>query len=589
MRVKRPISCSVFHLLPAILLISLNGFAQFGRAVQPEWSFALERETLSPGETVRGWLSFTFPDPWHVNARHPKEDTLIPTLLEPPNDPQPVRVTGVVYPKPKSFRFEFSEEEILVYGPEFSIGVIIEATPGTAPGSYTIPLTLQYQACNNTTCMPPRTMELPLTITVGAAVGESSAVKTPPEELDWTTVETAAGEILPSEETAETAPATGEPPSQPSASAPSAGNWRELAEQFTTAGRLDGFVGTSAFLDFVDASERGEGGSDNGFGQQRFWVVLLLILGGGVLLNLTPCVLPMIPINLAIIGAGARAGSKRRGFLQGLAYGTGISIVYGLLGLAVVLGVSTAFGTINATVWFNVLIAVLFVVLALAMFDLIQIDFSRYQSRINLTGRAGSTAAAFGMGAVSALLAGACVAPVVIYTVVYAQDLYSQGNRWALLLPFLLGVGMALPWPFLGMGLSLLPKPGKWMTRVKQGFGIFILLFALYYAHLGWTLWHSGGETAITTEGWTPSLEEGLRQALQEKRPVIIDFWATWCKNCTVMDRQTLKDPRVAERLAGYTRVKYQAEDLEAPEIREVTRYFEVKGLPTFIILKPKP
>lgn len=580
---------TTYHLIPVVLLICLSGFAQFGRAVQPEWTFTLERETLSPGETLRGWLTFTFPDPWHVNARHPKDNTLIPTVLEPGSDATAVRITGIVYPEPKSFRFEFSEEEVLVYGPEFSIGVILEAAASGAPGPYKVPLTLRYQACNNTTCMPPRTLELSLDVMVGPEGGRAASAKTPPPELDWAAAERVGKTTAASGETAEALAAPGSPAREPTEATVPADSWRELADQFTIAGRLDGFVGTSAFLDFVDAAERGEGASGKGFTQRRFWIVLLLILGGGLLLNLTPCVLPMIPINLAIIGAGARAGSKRRGFLLGLAYGAGISIVYGLLGLAVVLGISTAFGTINATVWFNGLIAALFVVLALAMFDLIQIDFSRYQSRINLTGHAGSTAAALGMGAVSALLAGACVAPVVIYTVVYAQDLYSQGNRWALLLPFLLGVGMALPWPFLGMGLSLLPKPGKWMSRVKQGFGVFILLFALYYAHLGWSLWHSRGETAILTEGWTPSLEAGLRQALQEKQPVIIDFWATWCKNCTVMDRQTLKDPRVVERLAGYTRIKYQAEDLEAPETREVSRYFEVRGLPTFIILQPRP
>jgi hypothetical protein len=61
--------------------------------------------------------------------------------------------------------------------------------------------------------------------------------------------------------------------------------------------------------------------------------ILLLVLVGGLALNLTPCVLPMIPINLAIIGAGAQAGSRRRGFLLGLAYGAAMAVVYGALGL----------------------------------------------------------------------------------------------------------------------------------------------------------------------------------------------------------------------------------------------------------------
>ena len=67
----------------------------------------------------------------------------------------------------------------------------------------------------------------------------------------------------------------------------------------------------------------------------------------------------MIPINLAIIGAGAQAGSRRRGFLLGLVYGAAMAVVYGVLGLVVVLTASS-FGTINASPWFNLGIASLF-------------------------------------------------------------------------------------------------------------------------------------------------------------------------------------------------------------------------------------
>src|SRR4030095_4430190 len=106
---------------------------------------------------------------------------------------------------------------------------------------------------------------------------------------------------------------------------------------------------------------------------------------GGLALNLTPCVLPMIPINLAIIGAGAQASSRGRGFWLGLAYGGAMAVVYGVLGLIVILTAGT-FGTINSSAWFNLGIAVLFVVLGLAMFDVLLIDFSQYSSHF----RAGS-------------------------------------------------------------------------------------------------------------------------------------------------------------------------------------------------------
>ena len=90
--------------------------------------------------------------------------------------------------------------------------------------------------------------------------------------------------------------------------------------------------------------------------------------------------------------------------------------------------------------------AVLFVVLALAMFDVITIDFSSLQSKVVFSEKGGKFLVAFGMGAVAALLAGACVAPVVIQVVVFSSDLYSKGQVMALALPFLLGIGMAVSW-----------------------------------------------------------------------------------------------------------------------------------------------
>ena len=87
------------------------------------------------------------------------------------------------------------------------------------------------------------------------------------------------------------------------------------------------------------------------------------------------------------------------------------------------------------------------------------------------------------MGGVAALLAGACVAPVVIQVVLFSSNLYAKGTTAALALPFFLGLGMALPWPIAGAGLAALPKPGAWMVRVKQALGVFILATAAYYGY----------------------------------------------------------------------------------------------------------
>jgi thiol:disulfide interchange protein len=323
--------------------------------------------------------------------------------------------------------------------------------------------------------------------------------------------------------------------------------------------------------------------------------ILLLVFLGGLALNLTPCVLPMIPINLAIIGAGVKAGSRGRGFLLGLAYGAAMAVVYGVLGLIVILTAGT-FGTINASPWFNLGIAVLFVVLALAMFDVIVIDFSKFSTRFNVGGSgSGSFLVAFAMGAVAALLAGACVAPVVIQVVLFSSNLYATGTPAALALPFLLGVGMAVPWPIAGAGIGALPRPGAWMVRIKQAFGVVILATAAYYGYTAYGIFAnrwvdplqvSSSVEEKLKEGWHASLSEGLAAARREGKPVLIDFWATWCKNCLVMDNTTLKDAEVTAALSRYVKIKFKAEDPTTSPAKEVMDYVGAFGLPTYAILK---
>ena len=322
---------------------------------------------------------------------------------------------------------------------------------------------------------------------------------------------------------------------------------------------------------------------------------ILLILIGGILLNLTPCVLPMIPINLAIIGASGTNASRGARFGLGLIYGLGMALVYGALGLVVVLS-GSVFGAINSSPIFNGAIAVLFVALALAMFDVWQLDFSRFRKTGGLAGKA-RLPAVLVMGGVSALLAGACVAPVLIAVLALSGSLYAQGAASALALPFLLGVGMALPWPLVAAGLAVLPKPGAWMEKVKKAFGVLILLLALYYA---WNAVHAfrapaaGAATTVPAEtvfhrfDFSADPPEAFNALLAEAaasgKPVLIDFGAHWCKVCKLMDATTLRDPAVVEKLKTVFPVQVLADEPNKSPAREALAPFAVQGYPTFLL-----
>ena len=541
----------------------------------------VEASGVRPGSPIRVALSVSLPEGLHVQSDKPRDESLIPTVLT-IDAPAGVKVTQLVFPHPTDFAQEGQAQPLAVFEHEFVVGAELELDRSVPAGELTIPARLRYQACNDKVCFRPITATTGWTVRVVPA----GAAVTPANREVFRRLTAGRRTGPPIARAADPTPAKAAPPVDP----------RDLSklDAFTVAGTTGGYLRTQAFLDFIHDAEQGI--ARRGLFEGRGPIaILVLILLGGLALNLTPCVLPMIPINLAIIGAGAQAGSRRRGFLLGSTYGAAMAVVYGVLGLIVILTAGT-FGTINASPWFNAGIAALFVVLGLAMFDVINIDFSRFSSGMRGPAQRGTFAVAFTMGTVAALLAGACVAPVVIQVVLFSSSLYAGGTKLALALPFVLGLGMALPWPIAGAGLAALPKPGMWMVRVKQAFGVLILGTAVYYGYLAYGLWANlrvdAAEVSSSVQeklgaGWTSSLAAGLDLAEREQKPVLIDFWATWCKNCLTMDKTTLAEPAVTAALSNYVKVKFQAEDPEVEPAKSLMTRFKAIGLPTYVILRP--
>ncbi len=475
------------------------------------------------------------------------------------SDVEGMEAVHVELPEPKDYtNFDGAQVKVFTDGHRITLHAPLTAPKWRLVGS------LRYQACDDTQCFLPVTRRF---------------------QIDS---EGAAGELKSDLSLKDLG---GLAEDKPSASS-------SLLDQFEVTGKAGGYMAAEKFVSFLQNPS--SGGGLVSFAGKAVWIVILLTILGGIALNLTPCVLPMMPITLAVLGAGAHAQSKKRGLLVGAMYGLGMTLSYGIAGTAIILSGAT-FGTLNSSPLFNAAIAILFILLALGMFDIIHIDFSRFRSKIKHDEqKRGSLPVAFFMGSVAALLAGACVAPVVISVVLYATSLYGEGQMTGLLLPFMLGAGMALPWPFAGAGLSFLPKPGGWMAWVRNGFGALILVIALYYGYTAVQIWRNSSRTVTETHSntvqslgnnqlnWHHSLEEGLAAAVARNKPVFIDFWATWCKNCKAMDATTFRNPRVREEFESFILVKYQAENPDAPETKAVLNHFDVVGLPSYVILDPR-
>ncbi|OLC45082.1 MAG: hypothetical protein AUH43_17030 [Acidobacteria bacterium 13_1_40CM_65_14] len=565
----------------ALALMMASASAQMRRP-RADVTPLVETESVAAGSPVRVALKVSLPEGLHTQSNKPRDPLLIPTEIT-IDTPPGVTVEEIVWPPSTDFNSAGQDKPLAVFEHEFAIGVPLNVASTVSTGELVVPVKLRYQACDANLCYPPTTAQTQWTMKV--APGASSA-RQHAEVFDI--IAFGHGER----------PSAGAELRTKNSEVRTTSSDAGIAalDDFEVLSTTGGYLRSNAFLDFIHNAERGikEKGLFEGRGPLA---ILLIVFLGGLALNLTPCVLPMIPINLAIIGAGAQAGSRARGFLLGSAYGGAMALVYGVLGLIVILTAGT-FGTINSSPWFNLAIAILFVVLGLAMFDVLLIDFSSYSSRFGASEKSrGTFLLAFTMGAVAALLAGACVAPVVIQVVLFSSNLYATGTKLALALPFFLGIGMAIPWPIAGAGLAALPKPGMWMVRVKQAFGVLILATAAYYGYEAYSLfanrWVDATEVASSVqekvkEGWTPSLADGLAAAKRDGKPVLIDMWATWCKNCLTMDKTTLEDPAVKSALADYVKIKFQAEDPDSPPVKAVMQKFDAVGLPTYVILRSK-
>jgi thiol:disulfide interchange protein DsbD len=251
------------------------------------------------------------------------------------------------------------------------------------------------------------------------------------------------------------------------------------------------------------------------------WAVVATFFGAGLLLAFTPCVLPMVPILSGIIAGEGHGVSPGRGFTLASAYVAGMALVYTGAGIAAA-AIGIPLQAVFNQPWVLSLFAGLFVVLALGMFGLFDLQMpSAVQTRLALLSgkqKSGTVIGAFIIGALSSLIVTACVAPPLVATLTVIGQSGDILRGGAALFSLSLGMGA----PLLAVGASagkLLPKAGPWMVAVKNAFGFMMIGLAIWMlsrilsATLTLALWgilvfmagvYLGGLTTLTPAAAAP-------------------------------------------------------------------------------------
>lgn len=392
--------------------------------------------------------------------------------VELPEGAKGVTLGKPVWPATKRKFDELLKKE-LDYWDGATISVPVPVTFDGKPGARTLELVVTQQACNPCVCLMPTPVSFTKRVTVTApkaAVVPPAASPAPSPEK----TAAAAAKIAP---TPTQDPGTPEPGTTPAAAAAS-------ASASTTVPSSRAAVSASSSV-FSSQDRMAE------LIKTNFLLALAVSFLGGVLISLTPCVYPMIPITVAVIGNQATKGnatasqSRSRGFLLSLVYVLGITAVYATLGvIAAKSGKEFGFAMRNPIVLLSV--AAVFVALAASMFGAFQIQLpTALQTRLSSYQGSG-TAGVFVTGLFAGVVAGPCTAPVLIgiLLAISAGEVGVAGG-FALMTSFSFGMGML----FVAIGtfsglLSTLPRSGAWMDTVKHVFGAMLVGAALYFLKL---------------------------------------------------------------------------------------------------------
>ncbi len=358
------------------------------------------------------------------------------------------------------------------------------------------------------------------------------------------------------------------------------------------------------------------------------WQYVLLAMTAGVLLNLTPCVLPALPIKLRSIArvVGDRPGRR---LLAGGALLGGTLTFFGALAVATA-WLNWTWGALFHSASFRLILAV--VLASLGVWSLVGRGFQPPQWTYRIQGA--GYAEPYFAGLLAAVLSTPCTGPFLGGVLAFAL---TQSPAAIVVIFLAVGVGLALPYLILlarpGL-IARIPRGGIWLLRVQQFLGLVLLAGAVFFAatvlpgnleRLLWIVWATvltfwllramwvgpdlrarlipalvlaataatvvaswprPGHVATDNLAWQPLTVQALADARAARRPVLIEFTADWCINCKVLDQTVYRDQRVVEAARRVNALTLRA-DLTHPDerLQRFLREFGGAGLPFAVVL----
>ncbi len=561
-------------ILTAVLLGSWSASAQpRGSSDKVQTDVIYSLEAVEPGLEFLVAIAVNIEDGWHINGHQTTKDYLVGTDFQLDYNDDFI-VSAVDYPPADEYEFDFARgDKLLVYSGTEHIYVTMRASSDAQPGDYHLTGKLMVQACNNNVCLAPSRADVEIEL----EVVESG-----------TTLEQINSHIF-SANQEKSVPGTG--------TDKGLGPPNEIAVLFDSGGVV--------------------------------WA-LIVIFFIGLALNLTPCVYPMLSVTVSVFGAQQQTRTLLV-FSRAIAYVLGIATMYSLLGvMAAFTGRLFGFWLQNPLVL--VFIGILFLLLALSMFGVYELQIPQWVSRRLGSGSYSGYIGIYFSGLVVGIFAAPCIGPPIIALITFVG---TRGDPvfgfWVF---FILSLGLGFPYLILGTFTGLvqkLPKSGAWMMWIKKVLGFVMIGLGLFYLGLAFfpdyvmysivLIMIAGGVYLGFIEGsgrhvpafkyikfvlgsaaiiagilifinlqresieWQPHSSRRLEIARENNQPALMYFAADWCIPCLEMEQNTFVDPRVIEVTEPMLRVKVDLTNFNSPESELLRQKHEITAVPTFIVL----